>query len=69
MAYQDLEQFLRNLSKDPDFRAAFQKNRQQVMSDAGLSSEEQALVLGGDKDAIRKYMGETYGAAQMIEIP
>jgi hypothetical protein len=69
MAYRDLELFLRNLSKHPDFRAAFNKNKKKVMAEAGLSATEQALVLSGDRDAIRGYLGEKYGAAQQIEIP
>lgn len=68
MAYRDFETFLRNLSKHPDFRAAFKKNKAKVMKEAGLSATEQALVLKGDKAGIRKYMGEKYAAAQEIQI-
>ncbi len=68
MAYRDFETFLRNLSKHPDLRAAFKKNKAKVMTEAGLSATEQALVLSGDKAGIRKYMGEKYAAAQEIQI-
>lgn len=68
MAFRDFELFLRNLSKHPDFRASFQKNKGKVMKEAGLSTSEQALVLSGDKAAIKKYLGEKYAAAQQIQI-
>lgn len=68
MAFRDFEQFLRNLSKHPDFRAAYKKNKKKVMTEAGLTAAEQSLVLSGDKAAIKKYMGEKYSAAQQIHI-
>ncbi len=69
MAYRDLEQFLRNLSKHSHLREAFKKDPQKVMSEAGLTAAERKLVLGKDKAAIKKYMGDKYAAALSIQVP
>jgi hypothetical protein len=68
MAYKDLEQFLRNMAKHPTFRAAFKKDKEKVMSEAGLTAFEKTLVRANDKAGIRKYMGDKYGAAQQIQL-
>jgi len=71
MAYQDLQAFLVALSKHPSLRATLKKGgaaAEKLMDEAGLTAIEKALVRGGDKDAIKKYLGDRYAAAAKINI-
>lgn len=69
MAYRDLEQFLRNLSKHSHLRDAFKKDPEKVMREAGLTAAEKALVRGKDKAALKKYISDKYAAALLVNIP
>ena len=71
MAYQDLQAFLVTLSKHASLRAVMKKGgpaAEQLMDEAGLSAQEKALVKGGEKAAIKKYLGDRYAAASKINI-
>ena len=46
------------LSTDPDFRARFRDNPDQVMDEAGLSEEDKAAMKSGDPDRIREHLGD-----------
>ncbi len=46
------------LSTDPDFRARFRANPDQVMDEQGLSAEDKAALKSGDPDAIRAHLGD-----------
>jgi Aromatic-ring-opening dioxygenase LigAB, LigA subunit len=66
MAFRDLEQFLRNLSTDPDLRAAFKKDPESAMKSAGLSDGEKDLVRRQDVDGTKKYLSDQYLAASSV---
>jgi len=71
MAYQDLQAFLVTLSKHASMRAILRKGgpaAEQLLDEAGLSTQEKALVKGGDKAAIKKYLGDRYAAAIKVDI-
>lgn len=71
MAYQDLQAFLVTLSKHASMRAVMKKGgaaAEKLMEEAGLSTQERALVRGGDKAAIKKYLGDRYAAATKVNI-
>lgn len=68
MAHTDLERFLRSLSTHSHLRRAFAEDPEKVMSEAGLSAEEQKLVRSRDVAAIKKYLGDSYLAAIKIQL-
>jgi len=71
MAYQDLQAFLVMLSKHASLRATMKKGgpaAARLMDEAGLSAQEKALVEGGDKAAIKRYLGDRYAAAIKVNI-
>jgi hypothetical protein len=53
-----LTDFLLELAQDPEKADAFKENPRQVMADAGLSEEDQELLLSGDPQAIRNAIDE-----------
>lgn len=71
MAYQDLQAFLVALSKHPSLRSTMKKGgaaAEKLMDEAGLTTIEKALVRGGDRTAIKKYVGDRYAAATKVNI-
>ncbi len=71
MAYQDLQAFLVALSKHPSLRATMKKGgaaADKLMDEAGLTAIEKALVRGGNREALKKYLGDRYAAAAKINI-
>ena len=46
------------LSTDPDYRARFRANPDQVMDEAGLTAEDKAAMKSGDPDKIREHLGD-----------
>lgn len=71
MAYQDLQAFLVALSKHPSLRATLKKGgpaAENLLMEAGLTAVEKALVRGGNRDAIKKYLGDRYAAAAKVNI-
>ncbi len=58
MALQDLQKFLLDLSEQPGLRTQFKESPDEIMTAAGLTEEEQALVRSGDEKAIRSYLGD-----------
>jgi len=71
MAFQDLQAFLVAVSKHPALRATLKKGgaaAEQLMSEAGLTEVEKALVRGRDKAAIKQYLGDRYAAASKVNI-
>lgn len=71
MAYQNLHDFLVTVSKHAAMRATLKKGgaaAETLMSEAGLTAREKALVRKRDEKAIRKYLADQYAAAMMIHI-
>jgi hypothetical protein len=68
MAFRDLELFLRNLSTHASMRAAFNRDPETVMKEAGLTETEKKLVRGKDVQAIKKYLADRYMAASQINL-
>ncbi len=65
MAVKHLHQFLVALSKFSSVRSHFRKDPGAVMTEAGLSKKEQALVSSGDTKAIRSYLGDDAPGAKI----
>lgn len=53
----NLEKFLVSLSEDSNTLSSYQENPKTAMEEAGLSHEEQVMVLTGDTAAIEKAIG------------
>lgn len=68
MALKDLHAFLVALSKHSDLQAAFKADKEKVMTEAGLDTNEKSLVRAGDVDGIRKYLGDEYAKASAIKV-
>jgi hypothetical protein len=60
-----LTDFLIDLAQDPQKTEAFKENPRQVMSDAGLSKEDQDLLLSGDPQAISEAVDADRVAEEM----
>jgi molybdopterin biosynthesis enzyme MoaB len=71
MAYQNLHDFLVTVSKHASMRTTLKKGgaeAEKLMSEAGLTAREKALVRQRDKKAIKAYLGDAYAAAAMINL-
>jgi hypothetical protein len=71
MAFQDLHALLVAASKHPSLRTTLKKGGKEaeaLMTEAGLSAQEAALVKSGDKEKIKKYLGDRYAAASKVNV-
>ena len=71
MAYQNLYDFLITISRHAALRATLKQGgaaAEKLMSEAGLSAREKALVRKGDKAAIKQYLGDSYAAAASVNV-
>lgn len=68
MAYRDLDLFLRSLAMHASVRAAFKRDPEAVMAEAGLTEREKKLVRSKDAKAIKKYLGDQYAAALLVNV-
>jgi hypothetical protein len=51
-------EFIAKLSTDPDLLAKYKANPRQVMTEAGLSAEDQEVLESGDPERIRQHLGD-----------
>ena len=49
--------FLVRVSREPALRAAYAKDANAAMEEAGISQEQRDLILGGDLEAIKQELG------------
>ncbi len=71
MAYQDLHALMVAASKHPSMRSTLRKGgaeAEKLMSEAGLTEAEKQLVRSGDKEKIKKYLGDRYAAASKVNV-
>ena len=71
MAHDKLHAFLVALSTHKQLRDTLKaggKAADELMKEAGLTATERALVKGGDKAKIKKYLGDSYAAAAKIQV-
>jgi hypothetical protein len=71
MAHQKMHEFLVALSKHAALRATLKKGgpaAEKLLSEAGLTAREKALVRARDVGAIKKYLADSYAAAAMIHL-
>lgn len=71
MAYQNLHDFLVTVSKHAALRATLKQGgaaAEKLMTEAGLTAREKALVRKRDQAAIKQYLGDSYAAAASVNI-
>jgi hypothetical protein len=71
MAHENLHAFLVALSTHKQLRDTLKAGgpgAEKLMKEAGLTAKERALVKGGDKAKIKKYLGDSYAAAAKIDV-
>jgi hypothetical protein len=62
-------EFLIRLGEDPDLLPRFKKHPYEVMGEAGLSEEQQALIMSGDVGRIRGELEREFPNAQVFLLP
>lgn len=68
MDHETLYRFLVDLSKSAGTYDSYQADKEKVMTEAGLTNEEQALLMKGDEAEIRKYLGDECACAAQIKL-
>lgn len=64
-----LVDFAEALSTDAELSKKFKSNPQGVMADFGLNKDDQALVLGGNAEAIQKRLDDAGSSLLFISSP
>jgi hypothetical protein len=62
-------EFLIRLGEDPDLLPRFKKDPYGVMEEAGLSDEQQELIMSGDVRRIQAQLGQEFPDAKVILLP
>lgn len=63
-----LTTFLLDLAQDPQKTEAFKQNPKQTMMDAGLSEDDQSLLLSGNPQAIQQAIDTEKLGASLVTI-
>ena len=61
--------YLNNLDKDANARAAHEQNPQQEMDNFGLTAEEQQAMHSGDKAQVARVLGISVEELPSVEVP
>jgi hypothetical protein len=67
MAKKDVVRLLVRLFGSPKLHGNYRKNPDQVLTAAGLSPKERALLKSGDEKAIRAYLGTESSKANVVK--
>ncbi|HSM57358.1 MAG TPA: IniB N-terminal domain-containing protein [Candidatus Sulfomarinibacteraceae bacterium] len=63
-----LTDFLLDLAQDPQKAEAFKENPKEMMAEAGLSDEDQELLLSGDPQAIKEAIDTDKTAGEFVTV-
>ena len=67
MAKKDLVRLLARLYGDPVHEARFQQDRAKFLKRTKLSAKERDLVIAGDAEAIRAYLGKESAKTHIVD--